>query len=77
MEVKAAPIVQWIQGNVPPLTWTTIKLKYMSVFIDAKISPSKIDDSTMFNPQLISCINETLRDKFNKEIPVYLTTTLM
>lgn len=77
MEAKAIPIVRWIQNNVPPLTWTTIKLKYMTVFLDAKISPSKIDDSTIFNSQLIGCINQTLREKFNKELPLYLTTKLM
>lgn len=77
MEVKAAPIVHWIQSNVPPLTWTTIKLKYMSVFVEAKISPSKIDDTTTFNSQLIGCINQTLKDKFDKQLPTYLTTTLM
>jgi len=73
MEVKAAPIVEWITSNVPALTWTTIKLKYMDVFIEARVSPSKVDDSTLFNPKIISCINEALNEKFNMQLPKNLT----
>ena len=73
MTVKAAPIVDWISDNLPALTWTTIKLKYMDVFIQAKISPSKIDDSTVFNGQIVGCINEALLEKFNTQLPKSLT----
>ncbi len=73
MEVKAAPIVDWITNNVPALTWTTIKLKYMDVFVAARVSPSKIDDSTLFNAQIVSCINEALSEKFNLQLPKELT----
>lgn len=69
MQGKAAPIVEWITQNVPPLTWTTIKLKHMNLFVEAKISPSKIDDQTIFNADIINCINDSLREKFGKEIP--------
>ena len=73
MEGKAVPIVDWIKSNVPPLTWTIIKLKYLDVFMDAKIAPSKIDETTIFNDKMIQCINETLEEKFNKRIPTSLT----
>ena len=74
MDVKAQPVISWIKENVPALTWTTIKLKYMEVFIKAKVSPNKVDENTVFNEEIISCINKSLKEKFNKELPRSLTS---
>ncbi len=69
MEVQGTKVVDWVKTNLPPLSWQILTMQNMKVFLKHKISPSKIEDHTRFNAEIIACLSVSIKDKYNKELP--------
>ena len=69
MAVKASIIINWVDTNLPPLTWRIVVMKQMKLLMTHKIFPAKIDEHTLFNDEIILGIRETLKKDYNKDLP--------
>lgn len=69
MQVKAEVVINWIELNLPPLSWRIIVMKQMKLLLKHKISPAKIDGSTYFNQEIIGVLKQVVRDEYGKEMP--------
>ena len=70
MEVRAKTLVAWVNENLPPLSWQIIVMQNMKVFIKHKVAPSKFDDETMLNAEVIQSINLSIKERYKKEFPI-------
>jgi len=69
VEVRAKAIIDWVNENLPPLSWQIIVMQNMKVFIKHKITPSKFDDKTMLNAEVVRSINLSIKDRYQKQLP--------
>lgn len=69
MEVRAKAIIDWVDENLPPLSWQIIVMQNMKVFVKHKIAPSKFDDKTMLNADIVESINLSIKERYQKELP--------
>jgi hypothetical protein len=69
MDVKAKSVVEWVESNLPPLSWQIIVMQNMKVFLKHKISPSKFTDSTLLNPEIVRSINQSIKERYQRELP--------
>jgi hypothetical protein len=69
MEVRAKTLVDWVNNNLPPLSWQIIVMQNMKVFTKHKVAPSKFNDETMLNAEIIHSINLCIIDRYKKELP--------
>jgi hypothetical protein len=69
MEIRAKVLVEWVNENLPPLSWQIIVMQNMKVFIKHKVAPSKFDDQTLLNAEIIQSINLCIKERYKKELP--------
>jgi hypothetical protein len=69
VEVRAKAIVEWVEANLPPLSWQIIVMQNMRMFIKHKVTPSKFDDKTMLNADVVQSINLVIKERYKKELP--------
>lgn len=69
MQVKAEIVINWIDQNLPPLSWRIIVMKQMKLLLKHRISPAKIDSTTFFNEEIIETLRKAVKDDYNKEMP--------
>ena len=65
--------MDWVDENLPPLSWQIIVMQNMKVFIRNKITPSKFDDKTMLNADVVRSINLSIKERYQKELPSTMT----
>jgi len=70
MEIRAKALVEWVDQNLPPLSWQIIVMQNMKVFLKHKVAPSKFDDSTYLNREIVESINQSIRARYKKELPL-------
>jgi hypothetical protein len=70
--VKAKLVVNWVENNLPPLSWQIIVMQNMKVFLKYKVSPSKFTDTTELHPEIVSSINHSIKERYQKELPANL-----
>ena len=73
MEVRAKDIIDWVDENLPPLSWQIIVMQNMKVFIKNKITPSKFDDQTTLSQDVVQSINLCIKERYQKELPSTMT----
>jgi hypothetical protein len=69
MEVRAKVLVDWVNENLPPLSWQIIVMQNMKVFIKHKVAPSKFNDDTVLNDDIICTIGLCIKERYKKELP--------
>ena len=69
MSANAEKVIQWIDGNLPPLSWRIIVMKQMKVLLKHKISPANIDKTTIFNQEVMSVLKQVVKDEYGKDMP--------
>ena len=69
MEVRAKTVVDWVNQNLPPLSWKIIVMQNMKLFIKHKVAPSTFDDETVLNAEIIHSINMSIKERYKKELP--------
>jgi hypothetical protein len=69
MQVKAKSVVDWVEENLPPLSWQIIVMQNMKLFIKHKTPPSKFDETTLLNVEVIQGISNTIKERYKKELP--------
>ena len=67
--VRAKAVVEWVEQNLPPLSWQIIVMQNMKIFIKHKVSPSKFDEQTLLNAEIIQSINLSIKERYQKELP--------
>jgi hypothetical protein len=72
MQVRAKAIVNWVEHNLPPLSWQIIVMQNMKMFIKHKLQPSKFDEATFLNVEVVQSIGACIRERYNKELPTTL-----
>jgi hypothetical protein len=70
MEVRAKLVVEWVEQNLPPLSWQIIVMQNMKIFLKHKVSPSKFTDNTLLHVEIVESINNSIRERYQKELPV-------
>jgi hypothetical protein len=73
VEVRAKDIIDWVDENLPPLSWQIIVMQNMKVFIKNKITPSKFDDQTTLSQDVVQSINLCIKERYQKELPSTMT----
>ena len=71
MEIQATTVINWIDANLPPLSWSVIKVCNMDVLMSNMVKPSAIDDSTKFNKEIISALHSFIKKKYDQELPFH------
>ncbi len=69
MHTKAEVIINWVDNNLPPLSWRIIAMKQMKLFLKHKISPASINSETRFNEEIIEAIRQVIKADYSKELP--------
>jgi hypothetical protein len=69
MEIHAKTLVDWVNQNLPPLSWQIIVIQNMKVFIKHKVAPSKFNDQTILNAEIIHSIGQCIKERYKKELP--------
>ena len=71
MQTKAEVIINWVDANLPPLSWRIIAMKQMKLFLKHKISPASINAETRFNEEIIEAIRQLIKADYSKELPKF------
>jgi hypothetical protein len=69
MQTKAQVVINWVDLNLPPLSWRIIAMKQMKLFLKHKISPASINGETYFNEEIIEAIRLLVKTDYCKELP--------
>jgi hypothetical protein len=69
MSVNAEKVIQWMDLNLPPLSWRIIVMKQMKLLLKHKISPTAIDKNTIFNQEIMSVLKQVVKDDYGKDLP--------
>ena len=69
MEIQAIKVIEWIDNNLPPLSWRIISMKIFKLLFQHKIYASKIDESTYFNVEIIEALSDIIKQDYGKEMP--------
>jgi hypothetical protein len=67
--VKATRVIEWINREMPPLTWNIVSIKIMKTLVQQGISARNINDDTVFNETVVNEINRILKETYKKEMP--------
>jgi len=71
MHTKAEVIINWVDANLPPLSWRIIAMKQMKLLLKHKISPASINAETRFNEEIIEAIRQMIKADYSKELPSF------
>jgi len=71
MDVKSTVVIDWVNQNLPPLSWQIIVMKLMKVLMTNGIRPARIDDSVNFNDEITSAIRDYIKENYQKDLPKY------
>jgi hypothetical protein len=63
VDTPATQVISWVNENLPPLSWRIISMENMKVMSKNNIYPSKIDDATKFNEEIVTSINSSISIK--------------
>lgn len=69
MNIEAIKVIGWIEKNLPPLSWSLIKVHNMKTFISNDVQPLKITQDTKFNQEIIQTLKAFIRKKYSAELP--------
>lgn len=69
LETSANQVINWVNDNLPPLSWRIITMENMKVMSKNKIYPSKIDDTTKFNEEVMAGLTRSIKERYQKELP--------
>jgi hypothetical protein len=69
MEAPANQVINWVNENLPPLSWRIITMENMKIMSRNKVFPSKIDNTTRFNDEIMAGIMGSIRQRYQKELP--------
>ena len=69
MNVKANTVIQWVDANCPALSWRILAMKQMKFLMSHKVFPARIDDSTLFNEEIMKVMKEAIKKDYGKELP--------
>ncbi|PIB35964.1 hypothetical protein BFP72_11440 [Reichenbachiella sp. 5M10] len=69
MERRASEVIFWIEGNLPPLSWSLIKVHNIKVFLANGIRPTKIEGDTVFNQAVLDELKAFVQAKYSKVMP--------
>lgn len=67
--VKASKVIDWMNKEMPPLTWNIVSIKIMKLLVQQGISTKNISDETLFNDATVTEINRILKETYKKELP--------
>lgn len=71
MQTKAENVIKWVDNNLPPLSWRIIVMKQMKLLLKHKISPTKIDATTIFNEEIMTALKEMVKNDYGKDLPKF------
>ena len=71
MPVKGKRIVEWVEKELPPLSWGVISMKMMKGFMAESISPRNIDETTTFSDNLTLDLKKMIAEQYKKELPAF------
>lgn len=69
MDINAQKVIKWIKKNLPPISWNTLVMSNVNVFFDNNIKPTKIDDQTIFNKEIMDFLSSEIKKRYNKDLP--------
>jgi hypothetical protein len=69
MNIKAETVIQWMDLNLPPLSWRIIVMKQMKLLLKHKISPASIGSNTYFNTEIMTVLRQVVKDDYGKDLP--------
>jgi hypothetical protein len=61
--------MDWVEQNLPPLSWQIIVMHNMKVFVAHKVAPSKFDEHTLLNADVVRSIGLSIKERYQKELP--------
>ena len=68
--MKGLIVLDWVNHELPPLSWSVISLKMIKTFLSSGISPRKIDESTVFDDHIMSEMRNVVDQIYHKSIPL-------
>ena len=71
MKIKADAVIQWVDKNLPPLSWRIIVMKQMKLLLKHKISPANIDGTTYFNEEIMMELKQLIKNDYGKDLPSF------
>lgn len=71
MPVKGKKIVDWMQKELPPLSWEFVSVKLMKGFIAEGISPRAVTETTIFSDNLVKDIKQKISEEYKKDLPTF------
>ena len=71
MNTNAQKVVQWIKDNLPPISWNTLVLANVNMFLHNNVKPGKINDDTVFNREIMAFLKSEIKTRYNKDLPNY------
>lgn len=69
MQIKAEKVIQWVDLNLPPLSWRIIVMKQMKLLLKHKISPASINGTTYFNNEIMDSLKQHIKETYGKDMP--------
>ena len=72
MQVKAQTVIQWMDANLPPLSWRVIAVTQIKLFMDHNIATTKIDASTYFNDEILAALKAQIKKDYKKDLPSFV-----
>ena len=65
---NGAYIRDYIQKNLPPMTWNIVAVKVMKLMVKHKLKATAISATDEFPDELVSAINEILTNEYQTQI---------
>lgn len=72
MSIKASKVIGWIDTNLPPLTWRILAMKQMKLMMSHKVFPARIDDTTIFNEEIVTALRDSIKKDYGKDLPMVI-----
>jgi len=70
MPISAIKITEWVEKELPPLSWGVLSMKLMRSFMAAGISPRNITSETQFHDELVAELRQLIRENYKKDMPI-------
>ena len=71
MKVQSTNVINWVDDNLPPLSWRIAVMKLMKLLMTNGIRPAQIDDTVYFNQEIMTAIREYIKETYNKDMPEF------
>ncbi len=71
MNVQSTMVINWVDDNLPPLSWRITVMKLMKLLMTNGIRPAQIDDTVYFNQKIMTAIREYIKETYNKDMPEF------